>query len=32
MIRVKGKGKVRTYFLSGRAREHDHMLDLTEPY
>jgi adenylate cyclase len=27
MIRVKGKGKVRTYFLSGRAREHDHMLD-----
>jgi class 3 adenylate cyclase len=26
-IQVKGKGKMRTYFLSGRAREHDHMLD-----
>jgi class 3 adenylate cyclase len=25
LIRVKGKGKMRTYFLSGRAREHDHM-------
>jgi adenylate cyclase len=32
MIQVKGKGKMRTYFLSGRAREHDHVLDLTEPH
>jgi class 3 adenylate cyclase len=31
MIQVKGKGKMLTYFLSGRARKHDHMLDLTEP-
>jgi len=31
MIQVKGKGRMVTYFLSGRAREHDHMLDLTEP-
>jgi class 3 adenylate cyclase len=30
-IRVKGKGEMLTYFLSGRAREHDHRLDLTEP-
>jgi adenylate cyclase len=32
MIQVKGKGKMLTYFLSGRAREHDQMLDLTEPH
>jgi class 3 adenylate cyclase len=32
MIRVKGKGKMLTYFLSGRARKHDQMLDLTEPH
>jgi class 3 adenylate cyclase len=32
MIQVKGKGKMLTYFLSGRARKHDHMLDLTEPH
>jgi class 3 adenylate cyclase len=31
-IQVKGKGRMRTYFLSGRAREHDHTPDLTEPY
>jgi adenylate cyclase len=31
MIQVKGKGRMLTYFLSGRAREHDHMLDLTQP-
>jgi class 3 adenylate cyclase len=31
MIQVKGKGKMPTYFLSGRAREREHMLDLTEP-
>ena len=31
-IQVKGKGKMRTYFLSGRTRKHDQMLDLTEPY
>jgi class 3 adenylate cyclase len=30
-IQVKGKGKMRTYFLSGRTREHDHTPDLTEP-
>jgi hypothetical protein len=32
MIQVKGKGKMLTYFLSGRARKHDQMLDLTEPH
>ena len=33
MIQVKGKGTMLTYFLSGRARPHDHMLDLTtEPH
>jgi class 3 adenylate cyclase len=31
-ILVKGKGEMRTYFLSGRAREHDHMLDRAEPH
>jgi len=31
-IQVKGKGKMLTYFLSGRTREHDHTPDLTEPY
>jgi class 3 adenylate cyclase len=31
-IQVKGKGKMLTYFLSGRARNHDHMLNLTEPH
>jgi class 3 adenylate cyclase len=30
-IQVKGKGQMRTYFLSGRAHQPDHMLDLTEP-
>jgi class 3 adenylate cyclase len=32
MVQVKGKGRMRTYFLSGRARKHDQMLDLTEPH
>ena len=32
MIQVKGKGKMLTYFLSGRTRKHDHMLNLTEPH
>jgi class 3 adenylate cyclase len=32
MIQVKGKGKMLTYLLSGRARKHDQMLDLTEPH
>jgi hypothetical protein len=32
MIQVKGKGEMLTYFLSGRSRKHDQMLDLTEPY
>jgi class 3 adenylate cyclase len=31
-IQVKGKGKMLTYFLSGRTREHDYTPDLTEPY
>jgi class 3 adenylate cyclase len=31
-IQVKGKGKMLTYFLSGRTGEHDHTPDLTEPY
>jgi class 3 adenylate cyclase len=30
-IQVKGKGEMRTYFLSGRARDHDHTPDLTKP-
>jgi class 3 adenylate cyclase len=30
-IQVKGKGQMLTYFLSGRARQPDHILDLTEP-
>jgi class 3 adenylate cyclase len=30
-IQVKGKGTMRTYFLSGRTHEHDHTPDLTEP-
>jgi class 3 adenylate cyclase len=30
-IQVKGKGMMLTYFLSGRAHQHDHMLGLTEP-
>jgi class 3 adenylate cyclase len=32
MIKGKGKGKMLTYFLSGRARKHDQMLDLAEPH
>jgi adenylate cyclase len=32
MVQVKGKGRMLTYFLSGRARKHDQMLDLTEPH
>ena len=32
MIQVKGKGEMLTYLLSGRARQHDQMLDLTEPH
>ena len=31
-IQVKGKGKMHTYFLSGRTREHDHTPELTEPW
>jgi class 3 adenylate cyclase len=31
-IQVKGKGKMLTYFLSGRTREHDHTTDRTEPH
>jgi class 3 adenylate cyclase len=31
-IQVKGKGKMLTYFLSGRTGEHDYTPDLTEPY
>jgi class 3 adenylate cyclase len=31
MIQVKGKGEMRTYFLSGRTQGHNHTLDLTEP-
>jgi class 3 adenylate cyclase len=31
-IQVKGKGEMLTYFLSGRAHQPDHMLDLTEPH
>jgi class 3 adenylate cyclase len=30
-IQVKGKGTMRTYFLSGRTHEQDHTPDLTEP-
>jgi len=30
-IQVKGKGKMLTYFLSGRTRDHDHLPDLTAP-
>jgi hypothetical protein len=32
MIPVKGKGKMLTYFLGGRAPKHGQMLDLTEPH
>jgi hypothetical protein len=31
IIPVKSKGKMLTYFLSGRARRHGQMLDLTAP-
>jgi class 3 adenylate cyclase len=31
MIRVKGKGEMRTYFLSGQTHGHHHTQDLTEP-
>ena len=31
MIQVKGKGEMRTYFLSGRTHGHNHTQDLTEP-
>jgi len=31
MIKVKGKGEMRTYFLSGRTHAHNHTQDLTEP-
>jgi adenylate cyclase len=31
-IEVKGKGRMTTYLLSGRAHEHDHTPDLTEPH
>jgi hypothetical protein len=32
VVQLKGKGKMLTYFLSGRPRKHDQMLDLTEPH
>jgi adenylate cyclase len=31
MIQVKGKGEMRTYFLSGRTHGHSHTQDVTEP-
>jgi class 3 adenylate cyclase len=31
MIQVKGKGEMRTYFLSGRTHGHNHTQGLTEP-
>ena len=31
MIQVKGKGKMRTYFLSGRTHGHNHTQDSTGP-
>jgi class 3 adenylate cyclase len=31
MIQVKGKGEMRTYFLSRRTHGHNHTQDLTEP-
>jgi class 3 adenylate cyclase len=31
-IEVKGKGRMTTYLLSGRAHEHHHTPDLTEPH
>jgi hypothetical protein len=31
MIQVKGKGEMRTYFLSGQTHGHHHTQDLTEP-
>jgi class 3 adenylate cyclase len=31
MIQVKGKGEMRTYFLSGRTHGHNHTQDVTEP-
>ena len=32
MIQVKGTGKMLTYLLRGRARQHDRTPDLTEPH
>jgi adenylate cyclase len=31
MIQVKGKGEMRTYFLSGRTHGHSHTQDVREP-
>jgi class 3 adenylate cyclase len=31
-IEVKGKGRMTTYLLNGRAHQHDHTPDLTEPH
>jgi hypothetical protein len=31
MIQVKGKGEMRTYFLSGRTHARSHTQDVTEP-